>query len=37
MQRAAEIFIHEIRSGVLGAMSFETPEMIVQESIAAAL
>jgi len=30
-QRAAEILIHEIRSGVLGALSFETPSMIAQE------
>jgi len=31
MQRAAEILIHEIRSGLLGRISFETPEMIEQE------
>ena len=32
MQRASEILIHEIRSGVLGALSFETPEMIAKET-----
>ncbi len=32
MQRAAEILIHEIRSGALGALSFETPEMIAEET-----
>jgi ribosome biogenesis GTPase A len=31
-QRAAEILIHEIRSGALGALSFETPEMIASET-----
>lgn len=31
-QRAAEILIHEIRSGALGRLSFETPEMIKQET-----
>ncbi len=31
MQRSAEILIHEIRSGMLGRLSFETPEMIKQE------
>ena len=33
MQRASEILIHEIRSGALGALSFETPEMIAKETI----
>ena len=33
LQRASEILIHEIRSGALGALSFETPEMIKQETI----
>ena len=33
IQRASEILIHEIRSGVLGALSFETPEMIAQETL----
>ncbi len=33
MQRSAEILIHEIRSGVLGRLSFETPEMIKQETL----
>jgi len=32
IQRASEILIHEIRSGALGALSFETPEMIAQET-----
>jgi len=32
IQRAAEILIHEIRSGALGALSFETPEMIAGET-----
>ena len=32
MQRASEILIHEIRSGALGALSFETPEMIANET-----
>lgn len=32
LQRAAEILIHEIRSGALGRLSFETPEMIAQET-----
>jgi len=32
MQRASEILIHEIRSGALGALSFETPEMIAEET-----
>jgi ribosome biogenesis GTPase A len=31
-QRAAEILIHEIRSGALGMLSFETPEMIAKET-----
>ena len=34
LQRAAEILIHEIRSGSLGALSFETPEMIAEETAA---
>ena len=34
LQRASEILIHEIRSGALGQLSFETPEMIKQETIA---
>jgi len=33
LQRASEILIHEIRSGALGVLSFETPEMIKQETI----
>ena len=32
IQRASEILIHEIRSGTLGPLSFETPEMIIQET-----
>ncbi len=32
LQRASEILIHEIRSGALGALSFETPEMIAEET-----
>lgn len=32
LQRAAEILIHEIRSGALGRLSFETPEMIAGET-----
>lgn len=32
IQRASEILIHEIRDGTLGALSFETPEMIAQET-----
>ena len=32
MQRASEILIHDIRSGSLGAISFETPEMIMEET-----
>jgi ribosome biogenesis GTPase A len=34
LQRAAEILIHEIRSGALGPLSFETPEMIARETAA---
>ncbi len=34
-QRAAEILIHEIRNGALGMLTFESPEMIVEESEAA--
>jgi len=30
-QRAAEILIHEIRSGVLGRISFETPKIVALE------
>ncbi len=33
LQRASEILIHEIRSGALGQLSFETPEMIALEAI----
>jgi len=33
IQRASEILIHEIRSGALGAISFETPEMILAETV----
>lgn len=33
IQRASEILIHDIRSGALGAMSFETPEMITEETL----
>ncbi len=33
MQRASEILIHEIRSGALGLLSFETPEMIADETV----
>ncbi len=32
LQRASEILIHEIRSGALGALSFETPEIIAEET-----
>jgi ribosome biogenesis GTPase A len=32
IQRASEILIHEIRSGALGPLSFETPEMIATET-----
>ena len=32
IQRASEILIHEIRSGTLGPLSFETPEMISKET-----
>ena len=32
IQRASEILIHEIRSGALGRLSFETPEMIESET-----
>ena len=32
LQRASEVLIHEIRSGALGALSFETPEMIAEET-----
>ncbi|MBL4711543.1 MAG: ribosome biogenesis GTPase YlqF [Gammaproteobacteria bacterium] len=32
IQRASEILIHEIRSGALGSISFETPEMILHET-----
>jgi len=32
IQRASEILIHEIRSGALGSLSFETPEMIAKET-----
>jgi ribosome biogenesis GTPase A len=31
LQRASEIFIHDIRSGALGRLSLETPEMIAAE------
>jgi ribosome biogenesis GTPase A len=31
-QRVSEILIHEIRSGALGAISFETPEMVALET-----
>lgn len=31
IQRASEILIHEIRSGSLGVLSFETPQMIADE------
>ncbi len=34
IQRASEILIHEIRSGTLGRLSFETPEMIADETAA---
>ncbi len=33
MNRASEILIHEIRSGALGALSFETPAMIAEETV----
>ncbi len=33
IQRASEILIHEIRSGTLGRLSFETPEMIANETV----
>jgi ribosome biogenesis GTPase A len=32
MQRASEILIHDIRSGALGTLSFETPAMIAAET-----
>ena len=32
MQRASEILVHDIRSGALGALSFETPAMIAAET-----
>lgn len=32
IQRVSEILIHEIRSGALGTLSFETPEMIAEET-----
>jgi len=32
IQRASEILIHEIRNGTLGQLSFETPEMIAEET-----
>jgi ribosome biogenesis GTPase A len=35
IQRASEILIHEIRSGAIGALSFETPEMIAKETAVA--
>jgi ribosome biogenesis GTPase A len=35
IQRASEILIHEIRSGAIGALSFETPQMIVRETAVA--
>lgn len=35
IQRASEILIHEIRSGALGPLSFETPEMIAAETASA--
>ena len=31
MQRVSEILIHEIRNGALGALSFETPDMMLRE------
>ncbi len=31
IQRASEILIHEIRGGSLGAISFETPQMVAEE------
>jgi ribosome biogenesis GTPase A len=33
LQRAAEILIHDIRSSALGQLSFETPEMIITETV----
>ena len=35
IQRASEILIHEIRSGAIGALSFETPQMIAEETAVA--
>ena len=32
LQRASELLIHDIRSGALGRLSFETPEMIAAET-----
>lgn len=32
IHRASEILIHEIRSGALGRLSFETPDMIAEET-----
>ena len=34
IQRASEILIHEIRDGTLGRLSFETPEMVAEETAA---
>lgn len=34
MHKAAEIFIHELRAGTLGRITFETPEMMLAEKAA---
>lgn len=36
MHKAAEVFIHELRAGTLGRITFETPEMMVAERAALA-
>jgi len=33
IQRASDILVHEIRIGVFGPLSFETPEMIAKETL----
>jgi len=33
LQRVSEILIHEIRSGTLGPLTFETPEMVAEETV----
>lgn len=36
MHKAAEVFIHELRAGTLGRITFETPEMMLAEKAALA-